>query len=326
MADKKITALTALTAAGKVAANDLLHIIDYSASPVNKKISVAHLFEKVNCVISSYGAFTHDFGASAAASGLSVVVPNATPAAGAETVVAVNDDGNAFVDFKVETGLSASALYVDSSLDTDNGSCNTVTINGDFAKVDFRVNSDTSTATTPLIHCDSTDHAIGIGKEDPDTAYLMDFAAVSGKSIKAAGGIDVTGVSSITGATTITGAATVTGSTTVGITASGTLALSSVESVTTDGAGDDLSIAVTTSLVTTTSSSGAGALPDGTTVGQIKIISCVVRGGSGNDYVLTPANFKNGSTITFDAVGDCVTLIWQTGGWAVAGGYGITLG
>ena len=77
--------------------------------------------------------------------------------------------------------------------------------------------------------------------------------------------------------------------------------------------------------MTTNHNDGNGALADGNTVGQIKIISCVVRGTSGNDYVLTPANFKNGSTITFDAVGDCVTLIWQTGCWAVAGGFGIAI-
>ena len=48
MADKKITALTALTATGKDSAADLLHIIDFSASPVNKKISVANLFNNAN--------------------------------------------------------------------------------------------------------------------------------------------------------------------------------------------------------------------------------------------------------------------------------------
>ena len=120
MADKKITALTELNATGKVAATDLLHIIDYSASPVNKKISVAHLFEKVNCVISSYGAFTHDLGPTNAISGLSVVVPNATPAASAETEVVVNDDGNAFVDFRVQTSLNdtASVSYTHLTLPT----------------------------------------------------------------------------------------------------------------------------------------------------------------------------------------------------------------
>ena len=39
MADKKITALTALGAGDPDPAVDLLHIIDYSASPVNKKIT-----------------------------------------------------------------------------------------------------------------------------------------------------------------------------------------------------------------------------------------------------------------------------------------------
>ena len=45
MADKKITALTELTSTGKVSSTDLLHIIDYSASPVNKKITVSNLLK-----------------------------------------------------------------------------------------------------------------------------------------------------------------------------------------------------------------------------------------------------------------------------------------
>ena len=320
MADKKITALTELNATGKVAATDLLHIIDYSASPVNKKITVANLFSNVNAAVSSFGAFTHDFGPTNAISGLSVVIPNATPAASAETEVVVNDDGNAFVDFRVQTSLNDKALHIDSSLDSGAGNCNTITINGGAIagtkKVDFKVNSSTGI----LVHCDSTDHAVGIGTAAPDTAYLLDVAAVSGKSIKTAGSVD------ITGAITATTTAAFTGSTSVGATAAGTLNLLSVESITAASAtAVNCSKDVTTTLLTTNHNDGNGALADGNTVGQIKIISCVVRGTSGNDYVLTPANFKNGSTITFDAVGDCVTLIWQTGGWAVAGGYGIAI-
>ena len=130
MADKKITALTALTATGKVSSTDLLHIIDYSASPVNKKITVSDIFSNANTAITSYGAFTHDFGPTNAISGLSVVIPNATPAASAETEVVVNDDGNAFVDFRVQTSLNDKALHIDSSLDSGAGNCNTITING----------------------------------------------------------------------------------------------------------------------------------------------------------------------------------------------------
>ena len=174
--------------------------------------------------------------------------------------------------------------------------------------MDFRVNSDTSTATTPLLHCDSITHGIAIGKEDPAATHLVDVAAVSGKSIKTAGTIDVTG--SITA--------------TADLTIAGKVIANSVESVATDGAGDDCSNTHTTSLVSTTSSSGAGALADGT-VGQIKFISMISVGSGGDDYVLTPANFKNGSTITFDAVGDCATLVFQSGGWTLVGGFGIAV-
>ena len=34
---------------------------------------------------------------------------------------------------------------------------------------------------------------------------------------------------------------------------------------------------------------------------------------------------NNGSTITFDAVGDCATLVFQSGGWTLVGGFGIAV-
>ena len=55
MADKKITALTALGAGDPDPAVDLLHIIDYSASPVNKKITIANLFNQVDTNTTIYG-------------------------------------------------------------------------------------------------------------------------------------------------------------------------------------------------------------------------------------------------------------------------------
>ena len=136
MAEKKITALTALGAGDPDPAVDLLHIIDYSASPVNKKITVANLFSRVDTNISSIGATTFEIAPTAAISGFKVNVANATPASGAETEVVVNDGSNAFVDFRVESDASAQAIYSDAS-------ANLVYINGDAADVDFCVKGDT---------------------------------------------------------------------------------------------------------------------------------------------------------------------------------------
>ena len=69
MADKKITALTELGVGLVNPAADLLHIIDYSASPVNKKITIANLFSRVDTSISSIGVSTFEVGATTAISG-----------------------------------------------------------------------------------------------------------------------------------------------------------------------------------------------------------------------------------------------------------------
>jgi hypothetical protein len=65
---------------------------------------------------------------------------------------------------------------------------------------------------------------------------------------------------------------------------------------------------------TTTGAGDAGTLANGTTVGQQKIITLVVDGGDG---VLTPANLKDGTTITFSNVGDRVRLVWDGAEWVV---------
>lgn len=71
-----------------------------------------------------------------------------------------------------------------------------------------------------------------------------------------------------------------------------------------------------TSYFTAWTSGGAvaGTLADGTRVGQLKEITLVVAGGNGT---LTPANFADGATITFSAVGDNVLLRWTAAGWTV---------
>ena len=313
MADKKITALTALTATGKVSSTDLLHIIDYSASPVNKKITVANLFSNVNAAVSSFGAFTHDFGPTNAISGLSVVIPNATPAASAETEVVVNDDGNAFVDFRVQTSLNDKAFHIDSSLDSGAGNCNTITINGGAIagtkKVDFKVNSSTGI----LVHCDSTDHVVGFGTAAPDTAYIADFAAVSGKSIKTAGGIDVTGVSTFTGNTTITGNATITGAP----------INSGAEILTAAGAA---SLTVATTIFNMSANANVTVTLAAGTEGQIKYFATkAVDTGNSRKVRLHPVTsgastlMGLGVYIDFDAVGEGATLLYKDSKWHIIG-------
>jgi hypothetical protein len=65
--------------------------------------------------------------------------------------------------------------------------------------------------------------------------------------------------------------------------------------------------------LTTTGSAQALTLANGT-VGQIKIISHIVDGGSA---VLTPTTKIGFSTITFTAVGDSAMLIYTASGWDI---------
>ena len=72
----------------------------------------------------------------------------------------------------------------------------------------------------------------------------------------------------------------------------------------------------------TTTGAQAQTLANGV-AGQIKTISMVSDGGDGT---LTPATFANGSTITFNDVGDSVMLIYNTtGGWALISNTGCTV-
>ena len=73
----------------------------------------------------------------------------------------------------------------------------------------------------------------------------------------------------------------------------------------------------------TTTGANALTLADGTTSGQIKIVNMIVDGGDGT---LTPTTFANGTTITFDAVGESATLVWNsTIGWIASSTQGATI-
>lgn len=71
--------------------------------------------------------------------------------------------------------------------------------------------------------------------------------------------------------------------------------------------------------VVSTTAACAGGLADGVP-GQLKVIVCAAYV---DDYVLTPANLANGTTITFDSAGGSVLLIWAAGAWHVVAGGGM---
>ena len=73
--------------------------------------------------------------------------------------------------------------------------------------------------------------------------------------------------------------------------------------------------------LTTTGAAEALTLANGT-LGQMKIISHVVDGGSA---VLTPTTKIGFTTITFTNVGDSATLVYTSVGWAVIGSYGASV-
>ena len=77
--------------------------------------------------------------------------------------------------------------------------------------------------------------------------------------------------------------------------------------------------------LTTAAGAAAVTLADGSTSGQIKIINHIVDGGG--TATVTPTTFANGTTIAFDAVGESVTLVWNsTVGWVASSVNGATVG
>ena len=86
-----------------------------------------------------------------------------------------------------------------------------------------------------------------------------------------------------------------------------------VQTLTGSGSTGVINLTDTVTLLVTTGSSQAFSLADGVE-GQIKIISMKTDGGSG---IVTPANFVNGTQITFDDVQDTITLLYQSTGWVV---------
>jgi hypothetical protein len=77
-----------------------------------------------------------------------------------------------------------------------------------------------------------------------------------------------------------------------------------------------------TNAVTEVNATSAGApctLADGAN-GQVKTIINVSTSGS-NNIVITPSNLRGGTTITLNAPGETVTLMFKNSNWNVIGGF-----
>ncbi len=84
-----------------------------------------------------------------------------------------------------------------------------------------------------------------------------------------------------------------------------------VQTLTGSGSTEVVNLTDTVTLLVTTGSNQDFSLADGVE-GQIKIISMKTDGGDG---IVTPANFVNGTRITFNDVEDTVVLLYQSTGW-----------
>ena len=279
MADKKITALTALDATGKDP-TDLLHIIDFSASPVNKKITLANLFSNVNMDTHIYGASkTFEIGFAAAVnSALKVTTAAANNADGS---VIINDDGNAFTDFTVKSLSSDGAIKVDAGTDD-------VTINSDsHANVDFTVNSDSGVN----IYADGGLECVGIGTGTVDGTATLTVAkdATTGIALDLQGSLQLSETPQVA----------------VG---------------TSDGTGTGvISLTTSVTHLTADASNIHFDLANGTQEGQIKIVICKALTNGAASCTITPATYT-ASTIIFDAVGEAATLMWSNSQWNMIGG------
>ena len=86
-----------------------------------------------------------------------------------------------------------------------------------------------------------------------------------------------------------------------------------VQTLTGSGSTEVINLTDTVTLLVTTGSNQNFSLADGVE-GQLKIISMKTDGGDG---IVTPANFVNGTNITFNDVEDTITMLYQSTGWVL---------
>jgi hypothetical protein len=99
---------------------------------------------------------------------------------------------------------------------------------------------------------------------------------------------------------------------------------STSQAITGDGS-TSTAIEVTNAVTEVNASSAAApcTIADGAN-GQIKTIINVSTSGT-NAITITPANLRGGSTVTLNAVGETVTLIFKNSNWNVMAGHGFVV-
>jgi len=143
----------------------------------------------------------------------------------------------------------------------------------------------------------------------------MDNVVTDQSGLKTAGGKNVTELGNVTAGTLSTTGAVSTTSTlsAAGITNSGVIVNNATTA--TSGAG---AVPITGAIheITTTGTGDALTLVDGAE-GQELFLVYVAEGAGGDTAVLTPTNLGNGSTVTFNALGDAAGLVFTNSAWYV---------
>jgi len=80
-----------------------------------------------------------------------------------------------------------------------------------------------------------------------------------------------------------------------------------------------ITLTQSTTLVNATSAAAPCTLAAASTDGQVKMILNSSTSGA-NAVTITPTNFKQGTTITLDAPGDSVVLMYKSSFWYIIGG------
>jgi hypothetical protein len=80
-----------------------------------------------------------------------------------------------------------------------------------------------------------------------------------------------------------------------------------------------ITLTESTTLIDATSATAPCTLAAASTDGQVKMIFNSSTSGT-NAVTITPTNFKQGTTVTLNAPGDSVTMIYKSSFWYIIGG------